>query len=177
MAAKEASSAEKPAAAAGITGGSPNCSPLSHLTTQSARFGVWEVVIFNPTARTREYMWGSEKRTGYYFQCTLVSPADPTQYALGDSHGKGMNETKLNQLKHKFRPGLVFHMSKVVFAQNMKQQYNSAPKTEVVDMLNTTWSPVLVTAGKPKMPEPAIPVAASMGIEREQHFDALALIQ
>ena len=44
MAAKEASSAEKPAAAAaGITGGSPKCSPLSHLTTQSARFGVWEV--------------------------------------------------------------------------------------------------------------------------------------
>ena len=43
MAAKEANSAEKPAAAARITGGSPKCSPLSHLTTQSARFGVWEV--------------------------------------------------------------------------------------------------------------------------------------
>ena len=49
MAAKEANSAEKPAAAAArITGGSPKCSPLSHLTTQSARFGVWEVVFFQP---------------------------------------------------------------------------------------------------------------------------------
>ena len=55
MAAKEANSAEKPAAAR-ITGGSPKCSPLSHLTTQSARFGVWEVAIFNPTAKKREYV-------------------------------------------------------------------------------------------------------------------------
>ena len=31
-----------------------------------------------------------------------------------------------------------------------------------VDMLNTTWSAVLVSAGKPEVPEPAIPVAASM---------------
>ena len=88
-----------------------------------------------------------------------------------------MNETKLNQLKDRFKPGLVFHMSKIVFADNMNQQYNSTPKTEVVSMLSTTWSPVLVSAGKPKIPEPAIPIVQSMGIEREQHFDALALIQ
>ena len=44
-------------------------------------------------------------------------------------------------------------------------------------MLNTTWAPVLASAGKPRMPEPNIPVAESMGIQREQHFDALALIQ
>ena len=152
-------------------------SPLSHLTAQSARFGIWEVSIFNPTARARQYMWNQEKRTSYSFQCMLVSTADPTQYVLGDSHGKGMNETKLKQLKDKFKPGLVFHMSKVVFAENTKQQYNSAPKTEVVSMLSTTWRSVLVSAGKPKMAEPAVPVAESMGIEREQHFDALALIQ
>ena len=77
----------------------------------------------------------------------------------------------------KFKPGLVFEMSKVVFADNTKTQYNSAPKLEVVSMLNMSWNPVLVSAGKPKMTEPAIPVAESMGIEHEQHFDALALIQ
>ena len=171
--ANEINSAEKPAA----TDKTLVCSPLSHLTAQSSRFIVCEVVIFNPTARKREYMWNSQKRTAYNFQCMLVSTADPTQYMLGDAHGKGMTETKLNQLKDKFKNGLVLHMSKVAFAENTNQQYNSTPKTEVVSMLSTTWSPVLISAGKLKMPETAIPIAASMGIEREQSFDALALIQ
>ena len=173
------SSAAKSATDADSTGttGERTLSPLAHLTAHSARFGVWEVLIFNPTARTREYLWNKEKRKSYIFQCMLVSTADPTQYVLGDSHGRGMNETKLAQLKERFKAGLVFQMSKVVFAENTKQQYNSAPKTEVVSMVNTQWTSVLSSAGKPLMPEPSIPVAASMGIEREQHFDALALVQ
>ena len=44
-------------------------------------------------------------------------------------------------------------------------------------MQNTIWHPVLASAGKPKMAEPLVPVSESMGIEHEQHFDALALIQ
>ena len=39
---------------ASAKGKAPTFSALSHLTGQSARFGRWEVVIFNPTARTRE---------------------------------------------------------------------------------------------------------------------------
>ena len=142
----------------------PTFSPLSHLTAQSARFGRWEVLIFNPTARTREYVWQGTKRTSHHFQCMLVSTADPTLYVLGDSHGKGMTATALKTMENKFKAGLVFEMSKVVFADNTKAQYNSAPKLEVVSMLNTSWNPVLVSAEKPKTPEPAIPVAESMGI-------------
>ena len=152
-------------------------SPLLHLTAQSARFGLWEVMIFNPTPNKRQYLYGKEQRTSFNFQCMLVSTADPSQYVLGDSHGKGMTAQKLTYLENTFKPGLVFSMSRVAFADNAKQQYNSAPKTEVVSMTNTTFSPMLVSAGKPKMPEPAIPVAASMGISSEQQFDAMALIQ
>ena len=152
-------------------------SPLAHLTAQSARFGLWEVAIYHPTARTREYLYNKDKRTSYHFQCLLVSTLDPTQYVLADSHGRGMNAQTLKNLEKRFKPGLMFHMSKVAFADNTQKQYNSAPKTEVVSMMNTTFTPVLVSAGKPNMPEPAIPVAASMGIGREQQFDALALIQ
>ena len=85
---------------------------------------------------------------------------------LGDAHGKGMNETKLKQLKDKFKPGLMFHMSKIEFASNVNRQNNSAPKTEVISMLNTTWSPVLGSVGKPTMPETAIPIVKSMEIEQ-----------
>ena len=55
-------------------------------------------------------------------------------------------------------------MSKVVFVDNVKQQYNSAPKTEVVSMRQTTWTSILNQTGKPKMPEPNVPIAESMGI-------------
>ena len=151
-------------------------SPLSHLTAQSARFGLWEVLIYNPTAQQREYLWEGQKRTSNCFQCILVSTADPTQYILADSHGKGITPTKLKELESKFKPGLVFEMSQVVLAENTKRQYNSTPKTEVVCMARSKFTSVLVSAGKPDMPEPAIQVAASMGIHREQHFDALALI-
>ena len=44
-------------------------------------------------------------------------------------------------------------------------------------MLNTTWSPALVSVGKPNMPVPAIPIVKSIEIEQEQAFDALALVQ
>ncbi len=143
----------------------------------SAKFCTWEVVIFNPVARAREYMWEQKKRISYSFQCMLVSTADPTQYVLGDSHGRGMTEAKLKVLEGKFQAGHVFRMTKVVFAENTKQQYNSAPKTEVVSMQNTDWHPVLVSAGKPKMAEPPVPVSESMSIEHEQYFDVLSLIQ
>ena len=162
------SSVEKPAT---------DLSPLVHLTKNSARFFVCEVMVYNPTARTRKYIFQSQERTSHHFQCLLVSTADPSQYLLGDAHGKGMNEAKLKHLKERFKPGLVFQMSKIQFATNVSRQYNSAPKSEVISMTSTTWSPVLVSVGKPNMPEPAIPIVKSMEIEQEQAFDALALVQ
>ena len=71
-----------------------------------------------------------------------------------------MNETKLAQLKEKFKAGLAFQMSKVVFAENTKQQYNSAPKTEVVSMLGTTWdllTLVLESLRCPRLPFQSLP--------------------
>ena len=157
--------------------GGRKLSPLSHLTLMSARFGMFEVAIFKPAAESREYVWQKEKRTSHQFQCMLVSTADPTVYMLADSHGRGVTAATVKALAEKFKPGLVFHMSNVQFAQNVKHQYNSAPKTDVVAMHSTTFSPVLASAAKPIMPEPSIPIAACMSISQEQHFDALALIE
>ena len=77
----QAASAAKPA---------PTFSQLSHLTAQSARIGRWEVLIFTPMARTREYRWEGKTHNSSHFQCMLVLTADPTVYVLGNSHGKGM---------------------------------------------------------------------------------------
>jgi len=151
--------------------------PLSHLNEQSARVGRWEVFIWKPKDISHEYMWENKKRSTYGMQCTLVSTKDPKQYVLADSHGKGMSAEKTKTLLAKFKEGLVFTMSKVVLAENSKRQFNSAPKTEVVCIRQTKFDPVLAgSAGKSVMPEPPVPISASMNINREQHFDVLALI-
>ena len=62
--------------------------PLAHLTSQSAAFGLWEVLIFAPDAQEREYNYQKQKRTAYNFRCLLVSTQDPTAYVLGESRGK-----------------------------------------------------------------------------------------
>ena len=154
----------------------PKLSPLKHLTQQSARFGTWEVGIFKPSATQRQYVYENKPRTSYQFQCILVSTDDPTQYVLGDSHGRGTNEEKIKKLKAKFQEGLVFQMSKVALAANVNRQYINTPQTEVVSMLNTSWSAVLGPRAKSVKPEPNIPISASMRIDREQLFDALALV-
>ena len=64
--------------------------PVSHLTAQSARVGLWEVMIWNPKDTTHEYLWEGKQKTSHGFQCTLISTNDPKEYVLADSHGKGM---------------------------------------------------------------------------------------
>ena len=155
----------------------PTMSPLSHLTSQSAAFGLWEVLIFAPDAQEREYIYQKQKRTAYNFRCLLVSTQDPTAYVLGEGRGKGMNAQVLKDMSQKFKQGLVFRMTKPSFVSNVKQQYNSAPKSEVVSMLHTTWTPVLSSAGKPTMAEPSIPIAMCMSINREQLFDVMGIVR
>ena len=70
--------------------GEPTMSPLAHLTSQSAAFGLWEVLIFAPDTAEREYIYQGKKRTAYNFRCLLVSTKEPTQYVVGESRGQGM---------------------------------------------------------------------------------------
>ena len=56
----------------------PTMSPLAYLTSQSAAFGLWEVLIFAPDAQEREYIYEKKKRTAYNFRCLLVPTKEPT---------------------------------------------------------------------------------------------------
>ena len=155
----------------------PKMSPLAHLTSQSAAFGLWEVLIFAPDTAEREYIYQGKKRTAYNFRCLLVSTKEPTQSVLGESRGPGMNPQVLKDMVGRFKQGLVFHMTKPSFVSNVKHQYNSVPKSEVVSMMHTTFTPVLSSAGKPTMPEPSIPIATCMSINREQLFDVMGIVR
>jgi len=151
--------------------------PLTHLTAQSAQIGLWQVMVWDPKDISREYIWEGTKRHSNGFQCKFVSLQNPKNYIMGDSRGKGTSAEKVRELVNTFQPGLVFTMSKVVLVESIQRQYNSASKSEVVCVRRTKFDPVLASAGKPKMPEPPVAIAASMSINNEQHFDALALIE
>ena len=136
--------------------------PLSHLNAQSARVGLWEVMIHNPKENSHSYLWDGQERKTHGFQCTLVSTQDPRQYILADSHGKGMTESITKALAAKFQPGLVFSMSKVVLYTKVAQ------KSATVCMRQTKFDPVLaISAGKPDVPEPPVPSAASTCTETQ----------
>ena len=136
--------------------------PLSHLNAQSARVGLWEVMIHNPKENSHTYLWDGQERKTHGFQCTLVSTQDPRQYILADSHGKGMTESITKALAAKFQPGLVFSMSKVVLYTKVAQ------KSATVCMRQTKFDPVLaISAGKPDVPEPPVPSAASTCTETQ----------
>ena len=136
--------------------------PLSHLNAQSARVGLWEVMIHNPKENSHTYLWDGQERKTHGFQCTLVSTQDPRQYILADSHGKGMTESITKALAAKFQPGLVFSMSKVVMYTKVAQ------KSATVCMRQTKFDPVLaISAGKPDVPEPPVPSAASTCTETQ----------
>ena len=135
---------------------------LSHLNAQSARVGLWEVMIHNPKENSHTYLWDGQERKTHGFQCTLVSTQDPRQYILADSHGKGMTESITKALAAKFQPGLVFSMSKVVLYTKVAQ------KSATVCMRQTKFDPVLaISAGKPDVPEPPVPSAASTCTETQ----------
>ena len=145
--------------------------PLSHLNAQSARVGLWEVMIHNPKENSHTYLWDGQERKTHGFQCTLVSTQDPRQYILADSHGKGMTESITKALAAKFQPGLVFSMSKVVLITTTKRQFNSDcmhVMRATVCMRQTKFDPVLaISAGKPDVPEPPAPSAASTWTETQ----------
>ena len=50
-------------------------SPLAHLTSQSAAFGLWEVLIFAPDAQEREYIY--EKKEENRLQLSLSACVHP----------------------------------------------------------------------------------------------------
>ena len=77
--------------------------PLSHLTAQSARVGVWKVMVWKPVDISRTYPWEGNLRKSQGIKCILISIDDPKQYILADSHGKGMTEQNTQALLKKLQ--------------------------------------------------------------------------
>ena len=75
--------------------------PLSHLNAQSARVGLWEVMIWKPKDIMHSYFWEGKKKMSHGFQWALIATQDPSQYILADSHGQGMTEQKTKALLEK----------------------------------------------------------------------------
>ena len=93
--------------------------PLGNLTEQSARVGVWLLLVATEP-RMEEYKWtkGNTTNDGKKFECLLVSE-DSTQYCLGLFRRKGKEPgatREFNAAAAKFTKGSIWKASKTTLA-------------------------------------------------------------
>ena len=151
--------------------------PLNKLTQQSARVGVFDVIVAFPQKTTRSYLYNGQPRTSHSFKALLVDINNAKEYILADIHGPGATASKVNALEARFTHGLAFRMSKVHFAENVSRTYNSTRFSLVVSFKETLFSPLLAGPGMPEGPEPSIPIASAMDVDSEQCFDVIGLVK
>ena len=157
----------------------PASLPLSEMNVRSAALGSWEVAVFGPKVRTYTYTWEGKPRTGATFGTMLVSVDDPMQYCCAEVKANPAKEAAvLNKAKEKFKEGLVFKLSKVSLASNVKKQYVNTPLQLVVNLRNTDSTSLLkVLKASAAQPAPPNSVADCIGILSNQQFDVTALIK
>ena len=132
----------QPAAAAGGTAKSSTL-PLRELSKRSAPFGEWSVVVRQPKVESYEYLYQGQPKNGKVFSCVLVSSDDPTEYCMGQLRWSKNNDSKFLSAQKRLSDGLAFKMTKVSISNDVKKQYIHAPIQTVVNVADTTFSPLL----------------------------------
>jgi len=138
------------------------------------------VGIFHPRVEEYEYTWQGQHRKGTTFVCDIVSLKDPRNYCQGHCKKTKITEEKFKAASKKFNTeGGTFVMSKVVFVDNAKQQYNNAPMKVVVDLGATRMEAVVASTQVPSavQPAPTTTVSKCSELKRDQFFDVTALVK
>ena len=169
--------ASQPAAAAGGTAPSATL-PLRELTKRSGQFGAWFVVVQQAKVDIYEYQYQGQQRNGKAFSCIFVSSDDPTEYCIGQLRWNKNNESKFLAVQKKLCDGFAFIMTKVSISNDAKKQYIHAPIQTVVNVADTTFSPVLHSKDSNLCyPEPPATIADCVHLTSQQFFDVTALVK
>ena len=165
---------------AAATGGAaqPATLPLRELNKRSGQFGAWAVVVQQAQVDTYEYTWDGKPRTGKTLSCTFVSSQDPTEYCIGQMRWSKKDETKFRAVQEKLVDGLAFNMTKVSIVNDAKKQYIHAPIHTVVNLSDTSFTPLLNSKdAKNCYPEPPATIADCAHLTNQQFFDVTALVK
>ena len=123
----EGSAVASRAATNADSGGAGEATPLSFLNDSTRKFASWEVSVARPSIEEYTYNWEGQKRKAKFFQCTLVSVPDDTQYCSAEVRKtKESTPDVLEKALKEFQAGFRFSMSKVALNSKAKPEYNNA---------------------------------------------------
>ena len=153
--------------------------PLQNLTEQSAKIGIWLLVVAYKPQKT-QYNWnkGGKSGTGERLDWVLVSP-DSSEYCGGIFKKSGQEPQateKFKAMETKFQKGTIWKVTNVTLVkQNPK--YMAAPCKVLIDMKSSTFSPVLQsTVPMPKQAAPPEDLADLLQCPTGQLVDVTALV-
>ena len=156
---------------------SDTISPLRELTEGSARVAQFKLAIFHPWEDAYKYTWDGSERSSRIFKCLLVDVEDPTWYCHAELKKTTKNASTHNTTIAKFKEGAVFIFKSIAFVKDVKSQYLSASKRDVVNLAYTTASEVKgITQACAVQPCPIGTVSEKLQLQQEQRFDLTALI-
>merc|ERR1712079_406427 len=94
------------------------------------------VSIYNPAKHGWKYTPKAtgQPQTGAAFRCTLVSLLDHSQYVSAHLLMRSANMAPLQQAEAKFKAGLEFRISKVVFDSSSTQECLRTPLKRSIDL-------------------------------------------
>ena len=97
-----------------------------------------KLAVFAPWEDQYMYMWDNKERIGTTFKCLLVDSADPTCYCHAECKKNKKSATAYEAAKTKYKEGATFMFSKIAFVEDAKAAFLSAPKREVINLLEST---------------------------------------
>ena len=137
----------------------------------------WEVFMIRVVEDKYEYTWQGKSRQGTNLLCILVCSTDPRQYCQAQFKKTTQNASKYQTVFNAFKHGGRFVMSRVAFAQDVKEQYVSCPIKHVVDLSKTKLDPIIGESECAVQPSPTATIAGSNNLGSNQFFDLTALVQ
>ena len=156
---------------------SDTISPLRELTEGSARVAQFKLAMFHPWEDAYKYTWDGSERSSRIFKFLLVDVEDPTWYCHAELKKTTKNASTYNTTIAKFKEGAVFIFKSIAFVKDVKSQYLSASKRDVVNLAYTTASEVKgITQACAVQPCPIGTVSEKLQLQQEQRFDLTTLI-
>ena len=152
---------------------------LAELNQRSAGLGQWDVSVYNPAKHEWKYTpkGTGQAKTGAAFRCILVSLLDHSQYVSAHLVMRSDNMVPLQQAGAKFKAGLKFRISKVVFDSLSKQEFLRTPLKHRVDLAKTKTDPLMqLKQGEMVQPAPAMNIKDCKTLQQTQRFDVTALM-
>ncbi len=154
--------------------------PLRELRASSRGIGKWRLRVVSAEVESFKYGKQTPQKEGKSLHCVLLSQ-DSALYCRGVVKRNGTSakaQEDFDRAVAKFKPTLIFDISKVTFDEKSDRAWNSSPVKHVIDLAKSHTDPVLQsTADLPQAPAPGEDLAKLVEVSQQQLCDVTAVVK